>query len=46
MDKKKVAAVMKEFKKKKLKSGAGKKVESRKQALAIGMSKAGNCDKY
>ena len=38
---KKVAKVMKEFKKGTLKSGGTKKVTSRKQAVAIAMSEAG-----
>jgi len=37
----KVHKVMGEFKRKKLKSSSGKKVKSRKQALAIAMSEAG-----
>jgi hypothetical protein len=38
---KKIAKVMKEFKEGKLKSGgSGKKVKSRKQAVAIGISEA------
>lgn len=38
---KKVGKVMREFKKGKLKSGgSGKKVKSRKQAIAIGLSEA------
>jgi len=37
----KVAKVMREFKKKKLKSSSGKKVTSRKQAIAIALSEAG-----
>lgn len=36
----KVGKVMKEFKEGKLKSGSGKKVKSRKQAVAIGLSEA------
>lgn len=36
--KNKIATVMKEFKKKKLKSGNGKKVTNPKQAIAIGLS--------
>lgn len=36
----KVEDVMHEFKEGKLKSGSGKKVTSRKQALAIGLSEA------
>ena len=41
--KKKVAKVMKEFKKRKLRSGSkkGPVVKSRKQAVAIAMSEAG-----
>jgi hypothetical protein len=35
-----VETEMKEMKKGKLKSGSGKKVKSRKQAIAIGLSKA------
>jgi len=37
---KKIAKVMKEFKEGKLKSGSGKKVKSRNQAVAIGISEA------
>jgi len=37
---KSVETEMKEMKKGKLKSGSGKKVKSRKQAIAIGLSKA------
>lgn len=37
----KVRKVMKEFKKGELKSGGKKKVKSRKQAIAIAMSEAG-----
>jgi hypothetical protein len=37
---KSVETEMKEMKKGKLKSGSGKKVTSRKQAIAIGLSKA------
>ena len=40
MEKSKVAKVMREFKKKKLRSSAGSKVKSRKQALAIALSEA------
>ena len=40
MNKDKVAKVMKEFKKKKLKSSAGTRVKSRAQAIAIGLSEA------
>ncbi len=36
----KVGKVMEEFKEGKLKSGSGKKVTSRKQAVAIGISEA------
>lgn len=36
----KVGKTMKEFKEGKLKSGSGKKVTSRKQAVAIGLSEA------
>jgi hypothetical protein len=39
--KKKVAKVMREYKKGKLKSSSGDKVTSRKQAIAIGLSEAG-----
>ncbi len=39
--KRKVAKVMKEHKKGALKSGSGKKVASRKQAVAIALSEAG-----
>ncbi|HVT91231.1 MAG TPA: DUF6496 domain-containing protein [Bryobacteraceae bacterium] len=38
--KKKVHKVMKEYKEGKLKSGSGKKVTSRKQAVAIGLNEA------
>lgn len=38
--KEKVGKTMKEFKEGKLKSGSGKKVKSRKQAVAIGLSEA------
>ena len=38
--KSKVHKVMKEYKGGKLKSGSGKKVKSRKQAVAIGLSEA------
>lgn len=37
----KVGKVMREFKQGKLKSSAGGKVRSRKQAIAIGLSEAG-----
>lgn len=37
---KKVKKVMREYKKGKLKSGSGRKVKSRKQAVAIGLSEA------
>lgn len=37
---KKVGKVMREYKKGKLKSGGRKKVKSRKQAIAIGISEA------
>ena len=37
----KVERVMHEFKEGDLKSGSGKKVTSRKQAIAIGLSEAG-----
>lgn len=37
----KVRKVMHEFKEGKLKSGSGKKVTKRKQAVAIGLSEAG-----
>ncbi|HEX2967543.1 MAG TPA: DUF6496 domain-containing protein [Bacteroidales bacterium] len=36
----KVGETMKEFKEGKLKSGSGRKVKSRKQAVAIGISEA------
>ena len=39
--KKKVAVVMSEFKRGTLRSGSGKKVSKRKQAVAIAMSEAG-----
>ena len=38
--KKKIKKVMGEFKRKKLKSSSGKKVTSRKQAIAIALSEA------
>ncbi|HVT27425.1 MAG TPA: DUF6496 domain-containing protein [Lacipirellulaceae bacterium] len=38
--KKKVHKVMKEYKEGQLKSGSGKKVTSRKQAVAIGLNEA------
>jgi hypothetical protein len=38
--KKKVAKVMHEYKEGKLKSGNGRKVKSKKQAVAIGLSEA------
>lgn len=38
---KKVSRVMHEFKQGDLKSSSGKKVKSRKQAIAIGLSEAG-----
>ena len=38
--KSKVHKVMKEYKQSKLKSGSGKKVKSRKQAVAIALSEA------
>lgn len=41
----KVHKVMKEFKSGKLKSGSGKKVKSRKQAVAIAMSESGQSKK-
>ena len=37
----KIKKVMGEFKRGKLRSGSGKKVKSRKQAIAIAMSEAG-----
>lgn len=37
---KKVAKTMREYKKGELRSGSGKKVTSREQAVAIGLSKA------
>lgn len=40
MDKAKIAKVMHEFKKKKLKSSSGSKVKSRDQAIAIALSEA------
>jgi hypothetical protein len=39
--KKKVAKVMREYKKGKLKSSSGQKVTNPKQAIAIGLSEAG-----
>jgi len=39
--KRKVKKVMREYKEGKLKSGSGRKVKSRKQALAIAMSESG-----
>lgn len=41
----KVEKVMREFKKKKLKSSSGQKVTSRDQAVAIAMSEAGLSNK-
>ena len=38
---KKVSKVMHEFKLGKLRSGSGKKVKNKKQAIAIGLSEAG-----
>jgi hypothetical protein len=38
---KKVAKVMREYKKRKLKSSSGEKVTSRSQAIAIALSEAG-----
>jgi hypothetical protein len=43
--KKKVHKVMHEHKKSTLKSGSGKKVRSRKQAVAIAMSESGQSKK-
>jgi hypothetical protein len=43
--KKKVEKVMGEFKRGTLKSSSGKKVKSRKQAVAIAMSEAGTSKK-
>ena len=43
--KSKVAKVMHEHKKGQLKSGSGKKVTSRKQAIAIAMSESGQSKK-
>jgi Family of unknown function (DUF6496) len=43
--KKKVHKVMHEHKKGKLESGSGKKVRSRKQAIAIAMSESGQSKK-
>jgi len=43
--KKKVHKVMHEHKEGKLKSGSGKKVRSRKQAIAIAMSESGQSKK-
>lgn len=40
MNDKKIAKVMREFKKKKLKSSSGKKVTNKDQALAIALSEA------
>lgn len=42
--KKTMQRVMHEFKHGKLESGSGKKVKSRKQAIAIGLKKAGASD--
>jgi len=39
-NRRKVHKVMKEYKQSKLKSGSGKKVKSRKQAVAIALSEA------
>jgi len=44
-NKAKVAKVMHEFKEGTLKSGSGKKVKKRKQAIAIAMSEAGVSNK-
>jgi hypothetical protein len=44
--KRKVAAVMKEFKKGTLHSGSGKKVKKRSQAIAIAMSESGQSKEY
>jgi hypothetical protein len=41
----KVGKVMREFKGKKLKSSSGKKVRSRKQAIAIALSESGQSRK-
>jgi len=41
----KVTKVMREHKKGELKSGSGKKVKSRKQAIAIAMSESGQSKK-
>jgi hypothetical protein len=43
--KSKVTKVMREHKKGQLKSGSGKKVKSRKQAIAIAMSESGQSKK-
>ena len=43
--KRKVHRVMKEHKQGKLRSGSGKKVKSRKQAIAIAMSESGQSKK-
>lgn len=45
MAKDKIAIVMSEFKRGKLRSGSGKKVTSKKQAIAIAMSEAGRSRK-
>lgn len=46
MEKGKVAKVMHEYKKKKLKSSSGKKVKNKKQALAIALSGARRAGEY
>lgn len=42
----KVAKVMREYKKKKLKSSSGKKVKNRSQAVAIALSEARRAGQY
>jgi hypothetical protein len=46
MEKSKVAKVMHEYKKKKLKTSAGKRVKNRKQAVAIALSEARRAGEY
>jgi hypothetical protein len=45
MNDKKIAKVMREFKRKKLKSSSGKKVTDKKQAIAIALSEARKTNK-
>lgn len=46
MEKSKVAKVLHEFKKKKLKSSSGRKVKDRSQAVAIALSEARRAGEY